>query len=39
MIVSYILYLNVKDSVDSVPGHPRAHGNDSCQGFIGLVHV
>jgi hypothetical protein len=34
-----MLYLNVKGSVDSVPGHPSARGNDSCQGFIGLVHV
>lgn len=39
IVVPFMLYLNVKDSVDGVPGHPRAHGNDSCQSFIGLVHV
>lgn len=37
IVVPYILYL--MDSVGGVPGHPRAHENDSCQSFIGLVHV
>lgn len=39
IVVHFMLYLNVEDSVGGVPGHPRANGNDSCQRFIGLVHV
>lgn len=38
IVVPFMLYLNVKDSVGGGPGHSRARGNDSCQSFIGLVH-